>query len=194
MSHRSLFQLTSWASSHFPTWFKDAICMFLPILHGMFLAFRMGMFRCCGVLWSTLCKISSRMIPMGSWKVSACTLYRIDVLGILGVHRQGYFTLCFNYQIFKVCEIDCAIPCPFMVIKCLPMAEYPVANQYNLCKTCPSMYLHLTFSITATLSLNTFSNLQLDKAFAYRPQCFTSHACNIPVTWYEFGFNGQCVK
>ena len=37
------------------------------------------------VLWLTLCKISSRMTPLGSWKVSACTLYRLVVLGILGV-------------------------------------------------------------------------------------------------------------
>ena len=85
VSHGSLLQLSSWASLHLHTGCIDAIGMFLPILHRTLLPFRMGMFRYCGVLWSTLCKICSRMMPSESWKVSALTSYRLVVLGIWGL-------------------------------------------------------------------------------------------------------------
>ena len=106
MSHWSLLQLTSWTSSHIPPVCIDAIGMFLPILHRTLLTFRMGIFRCCRVLWSTLCKISSRMTPSGSSKVSALTLFGWVVLRDFRAfyfndrhwHRwQGYLTLCFDY-------------------------------------------------------------------------------------------------
>ena len=105
VSHQSLLPLTSWASLHFPTGCTDAVGKFLPILHGTCLAFRMGMFRCCWVLWSTLCQISSRMIPSGSWKVSTFTSYRLVVLGILGV---------FTSMIHK--DIGSRVTLPFVLI------------------------------------------------------------------------------
>ena len=122
------------------------------------------MLRCCRVLWSTLCKISSIMMPSGSWKVSAFTSYKLVVLGILGVLTSMIdtdigdqvtlpFVLIIGWS--RVCKIACAITCPFVVIKCLLAVEYPVPNWYDLCNSCPNIYSCLMFSMITTLSLNT---------------------------------------
>ena len=42
-----------------------------------------------------------------------------------------------------------------MVTYCLPVVEYLVPNWYDLCNTCPNIYICLRFLMTTTLSLNT---------------------------------------
>ena len=79
MLHHRWFQLISWTSSHVPTGCMDAIGIFLPILQGTLLAFRTGMFRYCGVLWSTLCRMSSRITPSWSQAVTTFILYKLVV-------------------------------------------------------------------------------------------------------------------
>ena len=84
VSHWSLLQLISWTSLHFPTGCKHVINVFLLILHGTFLALRTGMLRYSEVLWSTMCRISSRMMPSGSWNISAFNSYELVLSAILG--------------------------------------------------------------------------------------------------------------
>ena len=37
------------------------------------------------VLWSTLCRISYKITPLGSWKISAFNMYRLVVSEVFGV-------------------------------------------------------------------------------------------------------------
>ena len=85
VSHCSLFQLTSWTSSNRSKGCMDAVGIFLLILQETLLVFRTRTFRCCGVLWSTLCRMSSRITSSGSWAETAFILYKWVVFVNFGV-------------------------------------------------------------------------------------------------------------
>ena len=77
VSHQSLLQLTSWTSLHFSTGCIDAIAMFVPILIRTLLAFRMGMFSCCGVS-----PVQDIQQNYAFWKLECISTYLIEVSSV----------------------------------------------------------------------------------------------------------------
>ena len=65
LSH-TWFHLTFWISSHFPAGASFSIGEFLDMLQKLLFVFSIRMFRFYGVLWSTLCRMSSRMTSSGN--------------------------------------------------------------------------------------------------------------------------------
>ena len=75
--HCSLFQLSSWASSHFPPVLAWLLGEFLLLMQGLLLVFSMGMCRPCGVLWLTLCSTLNGITLSSNWNVLKCNSYNM---------------------------------------------------------------------------------------------------------------------
>ena len=84
--HCIWFQLTSWISSHFPASDSVVIGEFQDMLQNLLFVLNIGIFRFCGVLWSTLCGTSSGITPSGTWNVSMLSTYTLLVLQCVGVY------------------------------------------------------------------------------------------------------------